>query len=103
MSGTHDLDGTQAARESIEADLAEIDRLLAHVRDQLAELPTPEPAPPAEPELLTVGETAEALRISPSFVKKLIRDGEITVERFGRRVLVPIESVESYRETRRVS
>lgn len=40
------------------------------------------------PQLLTIKEAAEALRVSPSTLFNMMRRGELTVVKFGRRSLI---------------
>lgn len=46
--------------------------------------------------LLTVGETARLLRLSRAFTYDLAARGDLPVVRFGRRILVPRDALESH-------
>lgn len=89
----------ESALTEIETHREAIGELVSHVREVLGDLPAPAPEP--EPELLSMDQAASKLGVSHSFVKKAIARHEIQVERFGRRVLVPIEAIEAYREAAR--
>jgi len=45
---------------------------------------------------LTIREAGEAVSLSPRTVEELIRVGELRVKRVGRRVLVPVASLERW-------
>ncbi len=51
---------------------------------------------PAGPIALTINESAEALRVSPRTLQKLISDGEIRPARIGRRVLLTPAELERF-------
>jgi excisionase family DNA binding protein len=53
--------------------------------------------------MLTVFEAAKALRVSRTFMYRLIAARLIRHERFGRAIRIPIESVEEYRQSRTVA
>jgi excisionase family DNA binding protein len=53
--------------------------------------------------MLTVSEAAKVLRVSCTFMYRLIAARLIRHERFGRAIRIPIESIEEYRQSRTVA
>lgn len=52
-----------------------------------------QPPPPPTPELLTVAEASEKLRVCESTVYAMIREGRLRVVKIGRRRFVPSDQV----------
>jgi excisionase family DNA binding protein len=58
---------------------------------------------PAALELLTVGEVATRLRVSPVTVRRLIKSGDLEAVRIGRLVRVAPEAVADYKGSLRAA
>ena len=48
----------------------------------------------SEPYAITIAEAADRLGVSKSYAYQLAKDGRLPVVRLGRRVLVPVESLQ---------
>jgi len=60
-------------------------------------LPRPEPTPRAEDlRLLSVNEAREILKVRHETVKKLIKEGRIEVIMIGKRIKIPMRSLETF-------
>lgn len=59
------------------------------------ELPVPTAPPVVEP-MLTYGDVAEALKVSPSTVKKLCKDGDLKAVNVGRQVRIRARDLQTY-------
>ena len=53
------------------------------------------------PEMMTVKEVAEALRLSDQTIWRYVKEGKLSGRKVGRRYLIPVEDVEALREPKR--
>jgi excisionase family DNA binding protein len=55
---------------------------------------TDPPPNPRKPDVLTVAEAAELLRVNPKTVYKAVENGQLPVLRFGRIIRIPVHALE---------